>query len=171
MRHVFLYASLVLLGSGYATLSRAETVINIHGKVTANPCTVDADTVDKQIDLGTFYRSQLTTAGQGSDWNDFSLLLTQCPVSTTSATVTFSGTADTDDATAFKNSGDAANVALRLSSADHATTYSNGGSMKVTIDASTKKATFPPSARIFTPKGGAGAGSFNSVLNVDFTYE
>lgn len=171
MQKAYLYTVLILMAGCYCTQGRADTTINIAGKVVASPCTVDTDTVDKQVELGSYYRSQLINAGQATDWRDFSLLLTQCPVGTTSATVTFSGTADSGDATAFINSGSAANVALRLTSADHATTYSNGSSVKADIDASTKKATFPLSARIFTPAGNAGSGSFNSVVSLDFTWQ
>ncbi|ELY3731077.1 type 1 fimbrial protein [Cronobacter sakazakii] len=161
----------LLLMVGISSTVQANSIITMQGTVVPSACTVDTDTADKQVDLGSFYRSQLINAGQGGDWHDFSLLLKQCPEGTHSATVTFNGTPDSDDATAFKNSGEANSVALRLASADHYTTYSNGSTMEALIDDSTRTATFPLAARIFTPKGNAGSGSFNSVINVDFTYE
>lgn len=165
-----LCAVLFLIGSGYSALAQAEA-INIEGKVTASTCEVDASTVDKQVDLGTPSRWQLKTAGQGSEWRDFSLLLNQCPTGITKATVTFAGTPDDQDETAFKNAGEATNVALRLTNANHSTTYGNGSKMQTDIDTTTRKASFPLSARIISPAGNASVGSFNSVINVDFTYQ
>ncbi|WP_426448837.1 fimbrial protein [Siccibacter colletis] len=145
--------------------------INVSARLVARPCTVDTDTVNKTVALGQSRASEMKTAGAGGEWTDFELLLTKCPAATVGATVTFSGTPDDDDATAFKNSADATGIALRLASRDRATTYQNESTMTQTIDTATHTATFPLSARMFSPKGNPTSGQFAAAVNVSFTYQ
>lgn len=145
--------------------------INVSARLVARPCTVDTDTVNKTVELGQGRASEMKTAGAGGEWADFELLLTKCPAATVGATVTFSGTPDDDDATAFKNSADATGIALRLASRDRATTYQNESTMTQTIDTAAHTATFPLSARMFSPKGNPTSGQFAAAVNVSFTYQ
>ncbi|WNN47057.1 fimbrial protein [Siccibacter colletis] len=145
--------------------------INVSARLVARPCTVDTDTVNKTVELGQGRASEMKTAGAGGEWTDFELLLTKCPAATVGATVTFSGTPDDDDATAFKNSADATGIALRLASRDRATTYQNESTMTQTIDTAAHTATFPLSARMFSPKGNPTSGQFAAAVNVSFTYQ
>lgn len=151
--------------------AQADTSISVSGNVVATPCTVDTDTVNKTVDLGTLQRRDLQTAGEGGEWQDFDLLLTNCPAGTTKVTALLSGTVDTQDATAWKNSGTSTNMALRIASRDHATAYASGESLDQNVNISTRSASFPLSARMFTPQGSATAGTFKSVMNVDFTWQ
>lgn len=148
-----------------------STAININGNIIASPCNVDTDTVNKTVELGEGRVREMSVAGAGGEWADFELLLTNCPAATVGATVTFSGTPDDDDATAFKNSADATGIALRLASRDRATTYQNDSTMTQTIDTATHSATFPLSARMFSPKGNPTSGQFAAAVNVSFTYQ
>ncbi|WP_421512492.1 fimbrial protein (plasmid) [Enterobacter sp. JS8-1] len=152
-------------------LSFADALLTLNGNVVASPCTVDTDTVNKTVDLGAAQRRDLQTAGEGAEWQDFGLLLTNCPPGTTKVTASLSGTADTQDATAWKNSGTSGNMALRIASSDHATVYALGYILEQNVDISTRSAHFPMSARMFTPQGNATAGTFRSVINVDFTWQ
>lgn len=145
--------------------------INVSARLVARPCTVDTDTVNKTVELIQGRASEMKTAGAGGEWTDFELLLTKCPAATVGATVTFSGTPDDDDATAFKNSADATGIALRLASRDRATTYQNESTMTQTIDTAAHTATFPLSARMFSPKGNPTSGQFAAAVNVSFTYQ
>ncbi|MBS3045962.1 fimbrial protein [Enterobacter mori] len=156
-----------------AMTSMAEAVdINISGKVTASPCTVDTQSVSKEVELPKLQTHSLEDAGTGGDWVNFSLDLNNCPESTSQASATFTGTADAKDATAYKNTGTATNIALQLAAQNQTSTlYGNGSTMKVDIDASTHKATFPLAARMYTPEGGVSQGTFVSVVNVSFTYQ
>lgn len=145
------------------------TNISVSGKVILVPCTVDADTVNKEVELPKAQAHNLASAGTGADWADFDLVLSNCPSSITTATALFSGTADVDDATTYKNIGTGQNVSLQMVARNDV--YGNGSSMKKNIDNTTHEATFPLSARIYSPKGGAIAGTFNSVVNVTFSYQ
>ena len=149
----------------------ADTTINVTGQVIASPCVVDTGTVSKVVNLGEDTKQNLINAGDGGVWSDFDLLVQSCPAGTSSVTAKFTGNADTQDPTAWKNSGTSNNVALRIASRDHATTYSVNSTMQVNVDSSTRSSTFPLSARMFTPQGNSTAGTFQSVMNVDFTYQ
>ncbi|WP_165370673.1 fimbrial protein [Siccibacter turicensis] len=167
MKRTFMYIGLIMMAC--STVHAEE--LNISGRLLARPCTVDTDTVNKTVLLGQGRASEMQAAGEGTEWVDFDLLLTTCPAGTNGATVTFSGTADDDDASAFKNTADAKGIALRLASRDHATTYQNNSTLTQTVDASAHSVTFPLSARMFTPKGQPGAGKFAAAVNVSFTYQ
>ena len=155
----------------FSAAVQADSSIAVSGNVVASPCTVDTDTVNKTVELGTLQRRDLQTAGEGGDWQDFDLLLTNCPVGTTKVTALLSGTVDTQDATAWKNSGTSTNMALRIASRDHNTAYAPGASLDQTVNVSSRSASFPLSARMFTSQGSATAGTFQSVMNVDFTWQ
>ncbi|CAM6363144.1 fimbrial protein [Enterobacter intestinihominis] len=152
-------------------LSFADASLTLTGKVVASPCTVDTDTVNKTVDLGTLQRRDLQTAGEAGEWQDFDLLLTNCPAGTTKVTATLSGTPDPHDATAWSNSGNSGNMALRLARRDRIQTVAPGDSLSQSVNISTRSVSFPLSARMFTPQGNATAGTFQSVMNVDFTWQ
>ncbi|MCB5947082.1 fimbrial protein [Enterobacter sp. TCD1-1] len=165
-----LFLSAFLLSSA-PLITCADTNINVTGQVIASPCVVDTGTVSKVVNLGEDTKQNLINAGDGGVWSDFDLLVQNCPAGTSSVTAKFTGNADTQDPTAWKNSGTSNNVALRIASRDHATTYSVNSTMQVNVDSSTRSSTFPLSARMFTPQGNSTAGTFQSVMNVDFTYQ
>lgn len=170
----FSHVMYFLLGSSLIcplAVQADDSSMTMKGTVLAVPCTVDTDTVNKTVELGQGRASEMKTAGAGGEWTDFELLLTKCPAATVGATVTFSGTPDDDDATAFKNSADATGIALRLASRDRATTYQNESTMTQTIDTAAHTATFPLSARMFSPKGNPTSGQFAAAVNVSFTYQ
>ncbi|MCK6696299.1 fimbrial protein [Enterobacter bugandensis] len=163
--------SIVLVFLTLPLMGIADSNINISGQVIASPCVVDTGTVSKVVNLGEDTKQNLINAGDGGVWSDFDLLVQNCPTGTSSVTAKFTGNADTQDPTAWKNSGTSNNVALRIASRDHATTYSVNSTMQVNVDNSTRSSTFPLSARMFTPQGNSTAGTFQSVMNVDFTYQ
>lgn len=155
----------------FSAAAQADPSISVSGNVVASPCTVDTDTVNKTVELGTAQRQDLQTAGEGGEWHDFDLQLTQCPSGTTRVTATLSGTVDPIDPTAWKNSGTSTNMALRIASRDRSQTVAPGDSLAQDVNISTRSASFPLSARMFTPQGNATAGTFQSVMNVDFTWQ
>ncbi|OAT31837.1 FimG family fimbrial adaptor subunit [Buttiauxella brennerae ATCC 51605] len=150
--------------------SNAED-ISIEGRIVSTPCSVDVDTQDKLINFGRVANSTLSPPNQGSRWNNFELVLLNCAAYLQQATATLSGTPDIIDPTAFKNRGNAINVALRLTNTDHSVIYQNESQMTVPVDGVTHKAVFPMSARIISPLQIAGAGTFRAVVNVSFTYQ
>jgi minor fimbrial subunit len=141
--------------------------VNISGKVTASPCTVDAS-INQTVDFGDVQASTLQTAGSGSPWKAFSLTLSQCPATTTKATVTFSGTPDALEATAFSQNGTAGGVALQLNSGSVA--LADKSSLTAVVDP-THNVTFPLTARIYSPKGKSSTGTFRSMVQANLSYQ
>lgn len=169
MKTLILSASSLFL-VGYATATDMVN-ISVTGRITATPCMVDTDSITKQVDMGQTIAHNLNHASGIPVWKDFQLLLVSCPRDTHWATATFSGEADSNDPTAFKNLGAAENVALQMTNTDHSVIYSNASQMKVAIDDSTRRGVFPLSARIVSPSLNATGGSFNAAISVTFTYQ
>lgn len=167
---VFMTFSAVMLMAG-SFFALADTGINLRGNVVASPCTVDTDTVNKLVEFDSLQRMDLVNAGTGGAWQNFSLLVKNCPAGTRQVTVKYLGATDTQDPTAWQNSGTATNVALRMTNADHSVVYRNGNTQQIAVNSSTNSATFPLSAKIFTPQGNAGAGTFTAVVNLEFTWQ
>lgn len=94
----------------------ADTSVNVTGQVIASPCVVDTGTVSQLINLGEYMKQNLNNAGDGGEWSDFSLLVKNCPIGTRSVTAKLTGAFDTQDPTAWKNSGTSRNIALRVTS-------------------------------------------------------
>lgn len=149
----------------------ADTAMSVSGNVVAIPCTVDADTVNKLVEFSPLQQSDLVNAGTGGEWRDFSLLIKNCPTGINKVTVKYTGNADLWDSSAWKNMGSAANVALRLTNANHSLNYSNGNIQQISVDTSTRSAEFPLSAKIFTPRGNAKAGTFAAVVGLEITWQ
>lgn len=152
-------------------MAKADSNITISGNVVASPCTVDTDTQNKLVELGSMQKRDLTQAGDGGAWKDFTLLVKDCPAGTGKVTATYTGLADNQDGSGWKNSGTASNVALHVTSPDHSQTISNGTQQQVNVNTATQSASFPLSARMYTPQGNAQAGTFSSVINVEFTWQ
>lgn len=169
MRVFVTFSAALLMAASFC--ASADTAMNLRGNVVAVPCTVDTDTVNKLVEFAPLQRMDLVNAGTGGEWQDFTLLVNGCPAGTRQVTVKYLGAVDTQDATAWKNSGTATNVALRMTSADHSMTYSNGNTQQIAVNSSTRSASFPLSAKIFTPQGNAGAGTFTAVVNLEFTWQ
>jgi len=157
--------------AGASFFSSADTSVTLSGNVVASPCTVDTDTANKLVEFDPLPRTDLQTAGTGGAWQNFSLLVKNCPAGTRQVTVKYLGTNDIQDATAWKNTGTATNVALRMTNADHSVVYSNGSAQQISVNTSTSSAEFPLSAKIFTPQGNAGAGTFAATINLEFTWQ
>lgn len=170
MNIIIKVAMLILFLSGtinsYAGTTSAT--VNITGRITTSPCNIDTNTVNQTVDLGKGYSYNMVS-GTGSAWKSFQLTLSKCPNYWTNATVTFTGTAATDNGY-FANSGSASGVVLQLSNQNHSINYGNGDSMTIPVDAS-RNVTFPLEARMYNPGGEVTGGDFNAAVQVDFTYQ
>ncbi len=152
-----------------AALPAKAVDINISGLVVASPCVVDTTSVNQTVEFGQLLTTDFKTAGSAGAWKAFSLLLTHCPASTTRVTTVLTGT---PAATAgyFANSGTATDAVLQLTNADYTTTYTTGSTIQILVD-SAREATFPLAARVVSPNGTMGPGTFESLVQVDFTYQ
>lgn len=169
MRVLMTLSAVIMTGVSF--FCSADSSVTIGGNVVATPCMIDTGTVNKQVAFSSLHRMELVNAGAGGEWQDFSLDINNCPTGTRQVTVKYLGTQDSHDGTAWKNSGSATGVALRLTNAAHSVIYSQGDTQSLAVNASTHGATFPMSAKIFTPQGNAGPGTFSTVINLEFTWQ
>jgi len=162
----FVSLLMVLFGNAQAT------DIDISGIVVASACTVDTGSKNQTVTFDQARAVNFTSPGATGEWQDFSLTLSSCPVSTTLVTATFNGDADNDDLTKFANSqGNATGMAMQVMTRDHLTEIAPDGTLAVGVDGATRKAQFPLSARLYAPTGTVTAGEFNTTIQFTFTYQ
>lgn len=148
------------------------TDINLSGTVVASACIVDTDTVDQTVNFEQARAVDYHIVGDTSEWQDFELTLSACPISTTKVTALFSGEADRDDTTKFANvQGDASGIALQIMTRDHLTEISPEDVYQVGVDNKSHRAEFPLSARMYTATGQVTAGEFRATVQLTFTYQ
>ncbi|EPP0953777.1 fimbrial protein [Cronobacter dublinensis] len=159
----------LLFGIQYA---HADSVmIHVTGNILGSTCMVDTDSRNMNVDMGEAMSGQFRKAGSTGEWVDFQLSLSHCPAAITQVTSTFRGTADTDTPTYFANQGSGDGVALELSTRDHSQTLSSGDQTTTAVNAADGTVVVPLSARYVATTGNAKGGSFESVVEVTFTYE
>ncbi|STD10677.1 fimbrial protein [Cronobacter sakazakii] len=155
-----------------AAIADDPVTMNISGKVTASPCTVDGDSINKTIDLGNGQPIQTSTlyeAGSATPWITFHINLKDCPTGTTKATITFAGTPDEDNPDdMYKNSGTATNVAVQLQGTG-GDKFGNGKYWTGVVDKETY--TYNLKTRAFTQNGQVSPGTINAVVTASFTYQ
>ncbi|CAM6362610.1 fimbrial protein [Enterobacter intestinihominis] len=102
----------------------AAGTVNFNGEILDAACTVDVGSQNQTVELGSYQKSEFTTAGDVTAATKFSILLKDCPATVSSAVVRFDGTPDDNDSTllAIDSSvaGAATGVAINLMTADRA---------------------------------------------------
>ncbi|MFD1093130.1 fimbrial protein [Providencia vermicola] len=161
------FALSLLLVSGSLFAADQQININVHGYVTAMPC--ELDTTNYVIDLKKINIWNIKDT-QKSPWVDFSVKLKNCPLSTTEAIMTLSGTPDTTTPDYFINNGTAKNVALNLANTANKVTIKNGDKISVPVHYPTRSVEFSFSARVVGYGSGMEPGSFRSHLEFNLVY-
>lgn len=104
--------------SGFAGMANAaDGTINFNGSLTADACTVDAGSADQTVDLGKVAVTAFSAgAGTKASPTKFSLNLTDCPATVTSAQVKFDGTSDeiNPNLLALDSGSDATGVGIEI---------------------------------------------------------
>jgi minor fimbrial subunit len=118
-----------------ASTPLGEINIELRGNVVDFTCVVDAGDSDKTVPLGRWPTKQLRQAGSTTSEIPFSLKLTGCPPG--AASITFSGTPDTQDSTLLKLNGSsqASNVAVEIRDKDRTRLPLEQASQEVVVDA------------------------------------
>lgn len=160
----------LVMAAGMISSGVQATDLNMTGIVLASPCTVDTGSISQDVDFGQLLNTDLRTAGDASAWKPFEVKLVNCPASTTSVKVTFSGTRASTDATLYANAGSAINAAVQMAqAANKSLVQGDGSSMTVAVDAQ-HNATYALAGRVMST-GNAGPGTFRSVVQMGFTYQ
>ncbi|EJL89943.1 fimbrial protein [Pantoea sp. GM01] len=116
---VAITASLGIVGTSTA----ADGTINFTGTITDNACTVDTGSANQTVNLGTVSTKTFTGAGVTASPTRFTINLTSCPATVTSASVRFDGaTSSANNQILALNSGQTAtNVGVALYEQDSST--------------------------------------------------
>ncbi|MGO4744697.1 fimbrial protein [Serratia quinivorans] len=151
------------------TVAQADPVnITITGNVVASPCTVDTTNSNLTVDLGTIQAADLATVGNTSTAIPFQLKLKDCPASTTSAMVTFGGTADPVVTDRYISTGTASNVAVEV--LQTSTGYLKGPTTNITQSIQADRTiTYALQTRAYA-KGVATPGTIVATVLATFTY-
>ncbi|EAW0684859.1 type 1 fimbrial protein [Salmonella enterica] len=162
----------ILACGGFFSASSSALTIDITGTVVASPCTVNGGDESLDVNLGNNIEAdEMSSPGNATNWKNFSLKLTNCPPSTTSFSVAFAGTADSDDASFYANTGTATNLKLALTSQDGSTVFNNGSSLEnVLIDTSTNAYSLDLRTRAES-KGLVMPGTIKGQIQATFTYQ
>ena len=83
--------SVVLSSTAFAAPTNGDGKVNFTGSITDTTCEVDTDSLNQTVDLGNVSKSSLATAGSTTGAKKFTLVLSSCPESVTSAKVRFDG--------------------------------------------------------------------------------
>lgn len=147
----------------------ADTNINITGKVVAQPCTVNGGNSSLTVDLGDIPTNLLYNSGTSSALRDFTLVLTNCPVGTSSVTATFSGTTDpVAGASYYKNTGTASNVAVAV--IQSSTGILKGTGTSITQNVLFNGVTYDLKAKAYSSAGKATPGTVMATVVASMTY-
>jgi minor fimbrial subunit len=166
-KHSLLALSVLLVGINQAVA--APTQVNITGTVIASPCSVDTSNSDLDVNLGNIQAADLSTAGAGSTLVPFKLKLKDCPASTTSAVVTFSGTEDTAAPGRYINTGTALNVAVEVQETSTGDLKGPTTNITQTVQAD-RSVTYDLQTRAYA-KAAATPGSVIATVQATFTYQ
>ena len=99
----------------------ADGTVKFTGKILDSACTVDASTKDQTVALGQIDKGAFSAAGDTAAATRFSIKLTACPATVTSAKVKFDGTADAGNNNVLaltSGTGVATGVGVQLANAD-----------------------------------------------------
>ncbi len=169
IRNKFKYA-LLIVAAVASMANAADVTINISGKITDAPCTVDASGgANPSIKLGDNIASTtLASNGATSTWVPFSIKLINCPPSKNNIIATFTGTSDNADAgSLYANTGDAKNVAVQFTDADGG---GLGNNRTLTVaKAADNSAIFNLKTRM-RATGAATGGTVSAIVFATFTY-
>jgi type 1 fimbria pilin len=177
IKHFVLLCGLILSGNtAFAFDSGGDYMLTIVALIVAPACSV---IVDNKIELGTWAKDSLSTAGATTATVPVNVVISKCPNSVTEATATFSGTAYSADPSfsdaLYANiaANGASDVGLQLYNNDgkEVVNLANNVTYTFPVDSETGTATFKMGARLYTPHGSATAGDFESTVTVDITYK
>lgn len=96
----------MLAASAFSSLAHAaDGTINFTGKIIDTACTITPATANQTVALGSVNKTDFTGAGSTAAPTRFSIVLTSCPASVTTATVKFDGPTDTNNSNVLAITG------------------------------------------------------------------
>lgn len=173
---IYIALTALILISAFSQLAKAETV-RITGRLVSSACNLGAlNNNPLNISLGrAIGRAQLNVADMSKAMStpvNFTLVLTNCPPTTTRVTAMLSGTPDANDPTLFAVSnslGMASGVGIQVTDRDHSNAVLKNNSTS-TVTVQNGAATFNWQARVRRSVFPVSVGTVNSTVLVNITY-
>jgi major type 1 subunit fimbrin (pilin) len=169
-----LVAVAMLAASAFtANVFAEDGQINFTGSIIPNPCTVTSDTKNQTIDMGKIGVTSFPIAGARSRAQTFSLQLTNCPDTITSAKVNFGGAPiDNDPAIlALTNEpGVATGVGIQISDRTDTPVKMRDLSGSYPLASGTAVNTLSFTARYISTVANVTSGSANAVTDFTIVY-
>ena len=166
-----LIAIAILAGASFASVAQAaDGSINFTGNITDAACTVTPATASQSVNLGTISSGVFAAAGDVAGATRFSIDLTSCPASVTSATVIFDGPADASNSDLLAvtaGAGAATGVGVGIYEEDASTLIPVASASASKALSTTADTSFSFIAKYVATGSAVSAGSANAVS--DFT--
>ncbi|EKY3120156.1 type 1 fimbrial protein [Cronobacter turicensis] len=155
-----------------AAQAQADDInLQINGTITAGSCDVDAASKNKTVEMGQAVASDFSDTAVYGPWVPFELSVINCPATVTSVDAAFSGQLDAHNSTAYANTGTGHGVALQVVDSKNMMYMLPGGDKSTEpVEATTHSATFRMSARYVRTSSLFIPGTFESAVQVTFTY-
>lgn len=164
--------TLAILILGLIARAQADDIqIQMTGNIYANTCIIDSASRNLTVDLGQAVSGDFKNVGDTGAWKDFTLSVSHCPPTLALATAFFYGQADSMHPTKFANIGSAKGLALELADRQDNILIAPQAAFNVPVNSADHTATFPLAARYYASALPVTAGTFNSVVQVTFTYQ
>lgn len=116
LRHKPSLVCIVLAGLPLSTAQAWDVLVEIHGEIIGNTCTVASDSTDIKVNLGTVSTRQFSGVGSVSNIRQpFTLNLENCSAAFSGVKIRFTGMADDDNAELLQlDAGGASGVGIRI---------------------------------------------------------
>jgi len=152
----------------------AAGTVNFTGEILDAACTVDVNSQNQTVVLGSYNKSEFTAVGDKTAAKKFDIVLKNCPTTVTSAKVRFDGTPEATDSNllAIDSSvaGAATGVAINLMTSDKADLPLHGQNSYSYPLSSTQDNTLDFYAQYKATAATVTAGPANSVANFSVIY-
>ncbi|ELY7393284.1 type 1 fimbrial protein [Cronobacter universalis] len=166
-RLLLLLIAMVAAGSAMAD----DITLQINGAITAGSCEVDTASQTKTVEMGQALASAFSQPYAYGPWVPFELSVTHCPATASTVEAVFNGQRDPREGTAYANMGTGRGLALQVIDTKTRMYMLPGGDPAIeTVDAATHSATYEFSARYIRTTDTFAAGSFETAVQVIFTY-
>ncbi|ELY3456298.1 type 1 fimbrial protein [Cronobacter sakazakii] len=145
--------------------------LQVNGAIIASACDVESASKNKTVDMGIATADAFSQPSTYGPWVPFELSVMNCPVATMAVDATFSGELDPTNSTAYRSTGTGKGLALQLVDGKNNMYMLPGGDKYTeTVDEATHSATFQLRARYVRTTEPLVPGTFESAVQVTFTY-
>lgn len=173
MKKTLIAASLLVLPFSSFVAHAADGSVNFTGNITDAACTVDTNSASQTVTLGNVSSSAFSAVGSTAAPTKFSINLTNCPETVTSASVKFDGRVNStnNDLLSVNTDSTATGVGVAIYESDSATQIPLlTSSVAQAIDSTAATNTLSFVAKYMATAAKVTAGSANAVTDFTIIY-